>query len=278
MADAPHTIVATERAWALRVIVLLSVCTTVSAVFIIMSWPLTPASLLLVALSCAVLAIDVFHLVRGEISVGLVPIAISAIGPAAIAAYMATGNVFALPAAVTGFGVAGYMLFWFERMARANQPTRDAADGGTAIVLGCAVKYGKPSTTLQLRLDAAHALWQRHPGMRVIVTGGVSDPHERSEAAVMASCLEAAGIPRDQIIIEDRALNTEENLANARALIGQRGLASPVWLVTSDYHMWRAAGIARGVGIETVPCAAKTPSSSRLVQWCREVLVICFGS
>ena len=278
MADAPHTIVATERAWALRVVVLLSVCTTITAVFSIMAWPFTPSGLLLVVLSCAVLGICVRHLVRSEISVGLIPIAVAAIGPAAIAAYTASGNVWALPCAVTGFGIAGYMLFWFERMARACRPDRDVAEQGTAIVLGCAVRHDAPTATLELRLEAARALWQRHPAITIIVTGGVSDPRERSEAAVMARWLADAGVPREQIVKEDRALNTEENLANVRAIIAERHLPSPVWLVTSDYHMWRAAAIGRSVGIETIPCAAKTPTATRLVQWCREVLVILFGS
>jgi hypothetical protein len=42
--------------------------------------------------------------------------------------------------------------------------------------------------------------------------------------------------------------------------------------------MWRAAAIGRSVGLDTIPCAAQTPTSTRLVQWCREVLVILFGS
>ena len=278
MADEPHTIVASERAWAGRVVAIISICDTITAVFALSLWPFSIPVALLVWVTLFLAAIVIRHLARGEITIGLIPIAISTVGPVALAAYLDKGNLWGLAGAVAGFGMAGFTLSWFARMDRATHPQLDEADQGTAIVLGCAVKRGRPTPTLELRLEAARQLWLRHPNIVFIVTGGVSDPRERSEAAVMADWLSDAGVPADKIVVEDRALNTEENLSNARTLIGERGLPSPIWLVTSDYHMWRAAGIARGVGIETVPCAAKTPSSSRLVQWCREVLVICFGS
>ena len=94
----------------------------------------------------------------------------------------------------------------------------------------------------------------------------------------MAAVLADAGIPAERIIVEDRALNTEENLARSRGIMESMGFGDSAWLITSDYHMWRARTIARDVGLSTIPYAAPTPVSSWLVQWCREVLVICFGA
>ncbi len=278
MSGPSHTIVATERVWAARVIALVALCTCATIAFCVRAWPFTPSAALLIAVSAAVLAVVFNHIARREVSVGLAPIAASAVWPAALAAYHAAGGTVALVCTVAGCWISCFMLVWFSRMALANRPLHDAAEAGTALVLGCAVKGGRPCTTLRLRLDAAIALWQRHPALAVIVTGGVSDPGERSEAAVMADYLVAAGMPAEQIVVEDRALNTEENLANARALIDARDLPRPIWLVTSDFHMWRAAKIARLNGLESIPCGARTPLASRLVQWCREVLIICFGS
>ena len=80
------------------------------------------------------------------------------------------------------------------------------------------------------------------------------------------------------IVIIYRALNTEENLARSRGIMESMGFGDSAWLITSDYHMWRASKIARGVGLTAIPSAAATPVASWLVQWCREVLVICFGA
>ena len=276
MAETPHTIVATERAWAGRVLATFAICTLVAASLTAQAWPLSPMGWVLSLVSVALLAVDLRHLMAGETSVGMIPIAIAALGPAGLAAYLACGTRLSLAGAVVGFGMAGFMAAWFSRMAAATRTDASPNDGDTAIVLGCAVKQGRPSTTLELRLDAALELWRRCPAMRFVVTGGISEPVEPSEAAVMARFLKSEGVPMGQIVLEDRALNTEENLANARTLIGNAD--GTIWLVTSDYHMLRAAAIARSVGLETAPCPAPTPFSSRLVQWCREVLVILFGA
>lgn len=273
-----HTIVATERAWAPYTVALVCACTGIAAAYAAMTWPFSLPDALLVACTCVLLGIVFRHIARREISVGLLPIAASAVFPVAVAAYAGTGSLFALAGAVASFAIGAFMFLWFQRMALATRALVDAADEGTAIVLGCAVRQGRPTTTLELRLNAALDLWRRHPAIHIIVTGGVSDPAEPSEASVMADELIAAGVPASQVHLEDAAVNTQENLANAKAIMDERGLPSPIWLVTSDYHMWRAARIAREAGIETVACASKTPASTRLLQWSREVLVICFGS
>lgn len=278
MAETTHTIVGTERAWAGRVKAAFALCALAAAAFTALAWPLSPVGWVLALISVALLAIDLMFLMDGETSVGMIPIAAIAVLPAALAAYIATGAIAALACAIIGCLLACFMLVWFARMAAATRPGKDAEPAKAAIVLGCAVKQGRPCTTLQLRLDAAIELWHEHPELSFIVTGGVSDPNEPSEAQVMAAVLAEAGIPVEQIIVEDRALNTEENLAHSHELMEDAGLGSSIWLVTSDYHMWRARRIARGAGLTAIPYAAPTPVASWLVQWCREVLVICFGA
>ncbi|RVU98656.1 YdcF family protein [Coriobacteriales bacterium OH1046] len=278
MDEKPHTIISTERAWAKRVLALLGACGLVVAFCAHAAWPLAPIGILLIALSLALYALGLRPILRGEISVGIVPIALAAVGPAALAAYLASGSPLALAGALLGTGTMLLMCVWFARMIAATKPAREPSDADVAIVLGCAVKDGHPSATLACRLDKAYGLWARHPGMRLVVSGGISDPSERSEAAVMAAYLADAGIPAEQIIPEDRALNTEENLAYSLALIERMDAVGGIVLITSDYHLWRATTIARDLGIEAIPCAAATPLPSRLVQWCREVLVIMFGS
>ena len=278
MDERPHTIVSTERAWAKRVLALLGICGLAIGAAVRAAWPLSPTGILLIVLSLTLYALCLRPVLRGEISVGIVPIALAAVGPAALAAYLASGSLLALAGALLGIGTVLFVCIWFARMGAAAKPSREPSGTDVAIVLGCAAKGGRPSATLAGRLDKAYELWIRHPGTRFIVSGGVSDPNEPSEAAVMAAYLVDAGIPAEQVILEDRALNTEENLAYSLELIERMGIVEGIILVTSDYHLWRARTIARSIGIEAIPCAAATPLSSRLVQWCREVLVIVFGS
>lgn len=278
MDERPHTIVSTERAWARRVLALLGICGLAIGASVRAAWPFSPIGILLIVLSLALYVLCLRPVLRSEISVGIVPVGLAALGPAALAAYLADGSPLALAGALLGIGTVLFVCIWFVRMIAAAKPLRNPSDGDAAVVLGCAVKGGRPSTTLACRLDKAHELWMHHPALRFVVSGGISDPREPSEAAVMAAYLVDAGIPAEQVILEDRALNTEENLSFSLDLIGRMGAVEGIVLVTSDYHMWRARRIARDLGIETLPCAAATPLSSRLVQWCREVLVICFGS
>ena len=44
-----------------------------------------------------------------------------------------------------------------------------------------------------------------------MTTGGVTGRAPRAEAAVLADALVAAGVPRDAIVVEDRAQTTREN-------------------------------------------------------------------
>lgn len=278
MDEKPHTIISTERTWAKRVLVLLGACGLAIASFAYEAWPLAPIGILLIALSLALYALCLRPVLRGKISVGIVPVALAAVGPAALAAYLAGGGLPSFACALLGIGVVLLMCVWFVRMIAAAKPARESADTDVAIVLGCAVKDGRPSATLACRLDKARELWMLHPGMRFIVSGGTSDPSEPSEAAVMAACLAETGIPIEQVFLEERALNTEENLAYSLELIERLDAVGGIILVTSDYHLWRARMIARSLGVDAMPCAAPTPRSSWLIQWCREVLVIVFGS
>ena len=68
-----------------------------------------------------------------------------------------------------------------------------------------------------------------------------------TEAQVEANYLEACGIARDRILIEDSSHSTAENLRNAAAMIDAEHDA--VGIVTSDFHVSRALAIAHKAGI-----------------------------
>ena len=278
MAETTHTIMGTERLWRMPVLAITIACAIGSIALLARAWgrfaPLAAVPVACMAICAAIVA---FHIVRREISVGLIPLSLFVLGFAGAASELADHSMWALACTVVVAAVFVFLHVWFVRMTAATFVAEGVSEAPVAIILGCAVRHGLPSYTLKLRLDAAVRLWRDHPDLRFIVTGGISDPSEPGEADVMADYLADAGIPAQQIIIEDRALNTEENFSRSIELMEDAGLGDTAWIVTSDYHMWRARKLARAAGLRTIPFAAPTPLSTRSVQWCREVLVICFG-
>ena len=130
-----------------------------------------------------------------------------------------------------------------------NGAVKDPAEADRTVVLGMALENGQPNTDLLHRVDTAAAWAKEHPGADVIVTGGNPGENGLTEAAVMRELLLERGIEDGRIILEDQASDTKQNFANVAKLIDP---AEPIVLITSDYHMDRAAGIAKDVGFTHV--------------------------
>ena len=132
-----------------------------------------------------------------------------------------------------------------------------AARADHVIVLGLALENGEPAPDLLARLDTAEKYLEKYPGARLILTGGNADGSGRTEAAVMRDILTARGVPEDRLILEDRAQTTKENFGNIAAIVPAE---EPVVLVSSNYHMDRAARNASESGFSHV---MRLPAPSR---------------
>ncbi|MFD5867472.1 YdcF family protein [Corynebacterium sp. NPDC060344] len=136
----------------------------------------------------------------------------------------------------------GVMLPIFD-VARRTWARRSTGAAGTVIVLGCALRNGRPSSLLRYRLEKAEQVARRAPGpVTVICCGGVGEDGGPSEAEVMAGWLRDRGLT--DIRLEPHSTSTLENLANAEPMV-DRG---PVTVVTSDFHVFRTASLARRAG------------------------------
>ena len=123
---------------------------------------------------------------------------------------------------------------------------------------------GHATEELMGRIRRAAQLMQEHRAPLVIPCGGQTENTPVSEAAVMARELEQLGIDPHRILPEDASLYTVENIRNARDLLAKRGLTRPrVLLVTSDYHAFRAATMARSMGFMVKSTPSKTPSGAQ---------------
>lgn len=128
--------------------------------------------------------------------------------------------------------------------------TEPVADSEYVIVLGAKVNGTRPSRVLRQRLDAAIEYADKNKTSKIIVTGGKGSDEDISEAASMNNYLIAKGIDKTRIILEDKAVDTRENLEFSKEIIGDS--SKSIVIVTSDFHMYRALRLAEQTGFSHV--------------------------
>ncbi|MEW2413730.1 YdcF family protein [Streptomyces sp. NPDC046866] len=83
----------------------------------------------------------------------------------------------------------------------------------------------------------------------LLASGGRGSDEKLSEAQAMADWLIASGVPREQIVLEDRSRTTRENLEFSRALMEAADPDYRCVIVTNNFHAFRAAMTARRAGV-----------------------------
>lgn len=142
------------------------------------------------------------------------------------------------------------------------------------IVLGCRVKWDKPSLSLIKRVDAAYDFLIKNPKAIAILSGGQGNDEALSEAACMKKLLLEKGIAKSRLILEDKSTTTDENIAFSLKLINSLGLDKDVAVATSEYHQLRASMICRRYGLKAAPQSAKTKLTVLHIFLLREIFGI----
>jgi uncharacterized SAM-binding protein YcdF (DUF218 family) len=97
--------------------------------------------------------------------------------------------------------------------------------GHTLAAADCIIALGSHDTRVAERAADVH---QEGWAPLVVFSGHLgsltSGMWERPEAEIFADVAAARGVPRDRMLIEDRATNTGENVVFSRALLEQRGI------------------------------------------------------
>lgn len=109
------------------------------------------------------------------------------------------------------------------------------------------------------RTAEAIRLYQSGWAPKLVFSGAAEDKTGPSNAAAMGKQAEAAGVPSDAIILEDKSENTEQNAQQTQSIFEQNQIKSVI-LVTSAYHERRAslefAATAKDVLIRRHPVAS----------------------
>ena len=118
------------------------------------------------------------------------------------------------------------------------------------IVLGASLWDNKPSPALQERLEAAYEGYRREEYPMLIVSGGLDHPQMRlTEAEGMAAYLEERGVPKERILLENKATSTYENLLFSKKIMQEHDMRDAT-IVTHRFHGARALDIAEFLGYE----------------------------
>jgi uncharacterized SAM-binding protein YcdF (DUF218 family) len=132
------------------------------------------------------------------------------------------------------------------------------------VVLGSGLIGGdRVPPLLASRLERGRELHQalaarREASPMLIVSGGKGADERVSEAEAMARYLIERGVPADAVTREDQSRTTEENLTFSKAIMEEHRPRYRCIVVTSNYHVFRAAIIARRLRVNGQVTGART--------------------
>ena len=145
----------------------------------------------------------------------------------------------------------------FPARALADYPTADAIVVLGGSVVGLQPPRTEPEEDGGSRLVPAARLFRLGKAPRVIVSSGgpsylASDGRQRYDADDMRDMLVDLGVPASAIVEETKSRNTVENARFSAEILKSHGW-SRVLLVTSAYHIRRAARNFERAGVQFVP-------------------------
>ena len=142
------------------------------------------------------------------------------------------------------------------------------------VVLGCGLNGSSPTAPLKARLDTAIEYIQKNPECTIIVSGGQGNGETISEAEAMKKYLVLKGIEEDRILEENKSTSTTENFKFSNK-VSHSGLSEKnAAFITNDFHIYRAASLAKLQGFSLTHLAAPTVWYNIFPCYLREMLAI----
>jgi len=104
-----------------------------------------------------------------------------------------------------------------------------------------------PTRPTRAEIELAFECWKKFPDAKLIMSTGDNQGLGIPNSRVMAEYVVSLGLPRENVIEEDRSRTTYENLLYSMQIIKERNLGQPT-LVTLDLYTRRAVATARKLG------------------------------
>ncbi|GAB6990117.1 YdcF family protein [Paenibacillus pini] len=134
----------------------------------------------------------------------------------------------------------GYV--WLKIRDTTSTSMNTVSDVG--IVLGASMWGDSPSPGLKERLDHGLKLYKEGKFHTFIVSGGLDQPsYKYTEAEGMRNYLLQHGVPDANIVLENKARDTYQNLLYSQRIMEQRDWRTAI-IITHTYHGMRSLEIA----------------------------------
>jgi len=104
-----------------------------------------------------------------------------------------------------------------------------------------------PTRPTRAEIELAFEWWKKYPDTKLIMSTGDNQALGIPNARVMADYAVTLGMPRENVIEEDRSWNTYTNLLYSMEIIRAQNIGTPT-LVTLDLYTRRAVATARKMG------------------------------
>jgi vancomycin permeability regulator SanA len=104
-----------------------------------------------------------------------------------------------------------------------------------------------PTRPTRAEIELAFEWWKKFPEAKLIMSTGDNQRLGLPNSRVMADYAVSLGLPRQNVVEEDRSWNTYTNLLYSMQIIRERNLGQPT-LVTLDLYTRRAVATARKMG------------------------------
>lgn len=141
------------------------------------------------------------------------------------------------------------------------------------LILGCRVRENEAEKTLYMRAEKAAEYLKEHKNTLAIACGGIVHKDQYiSEAEAIKDILISKGIEEERIILEDKSTTTVENFLNAKKIIDSCGSfnSERIAFLSSEFHLLRAAFIAKKKAFSCQTVAAPSPKNELLKNYIRE--------
>ena len=149
------------------------------------------------------------------------------------------------------------------------------------IILGCAIRNdGSLTPLLKGRVDSAVAFEQKQfekTGKHAIFvpSGGQGSDEVISEGEAMENYLIGIGIPKEQILREDKSVNTMQNMQFSKGVIEKHCgdvKNAKIAFSTTNYHVFRGYILSKKLGFKAIGISAKTKPYFYLNAFLREFI------
>lgn len=126
-----------------------------------------------------------------------------------------------------------------------------------AIVLGAAAWHNRPSPVLEERINHAITLYKQGRVPRIVLTGGFGKGAPFAESQVALDYCLRNGVPENALLLETKSRTTYQNVLEAKILLDRNGWSSAL-VVSDPWHLKRAVGMARRLGVDAHPSGTPT--------------------